>query len=377
MSVHAAHAWHWYETAQGADAAGPLAGVPCDGKLTVADGAGQWWEGLDPQDLYAQDHPVGNPSWEWELTPPAVPGDPRRPDAAYLTKFYNRTRDLINRYDPDAIYFDDTVLPFDPISDVGRRIVAHYYNRSLATRGKLDVVVNGKKLDEVQRRALVYDIERGKSPDILPEPWQTDTCIGNWHYDRDLYEKRGYKTAAEVVHLLADVVSKNGNLMLSVPVRGDGTLDDLEISILEDIGSWLTVNGEAVYGTRPWTIFGQGPIIEDAAVHLGTGEVVEKAVRPFGAEDVRYTRSKDGRTLYALVLGWPAEGSVILRALAAGSPHHPGKVGRVALLGSDAVIPTRRDAEGLVLSLPATCPPSAVSAYAFRIEFIGLTPAAG
>ena len=95
-----------------------------------------------------------------------------------------------------------------------------------------------------------------------------------------------------------------------------------------------------------------------------------KAVRPFGADDVRYTRSKDGHTLYALVLGWPADGRVVLRALASGPTRQAGAVGCVTLLGSDseAMIPARRDGEGLVLSLPATRPLFAVSAYAFRIE---------
>src|SRR6185503_21363895 len=97
-----------------------------------------------------------------------------------------------------------------------------FYNTRLTKNGHTEAVMNGKWLSEMQRRALVYDIERGKAHDILPQPWQTDTCIGSWHYDRGIYERKHYKSAASVVRMLADIVSKNGNLMLSVPLRRDG-----------------------------------------------------------------------------------------------------------------------------------------------------------
>ena len=115
---------------------------------------------------------------------------------------------------------------------------------------------------------MVYDIERGKAPGILPLPWQTDTCIGSWHYDRAIFEHHRYKTAAAVIPMLADIVSKNGNLMLSVPLQRDGTPDPDEIKIVNDIGAWLKVNGEAIYATRPWKIYGEGP--STAVVGEGT-----------------------------------------------------------------------------------------------------------
>ena len=113
VSVHASHAWSWYEPAQGADKTGPLAGVPYDGKLTRADGRGQWWDGLDPQELYAQNHPPGAKlQWEWD----AAQGS-SVPNAAYLEKFFRRTQQLWDDYHPDQIYFDDTVLPFHGVTD--------------------------------------------------------------------------------------------------------------------------------------------------------------------------------------------------------------------------------------------------------------------
>ena len=184
VSVHAAHAWSWYETAQGADREGPLAGVPYDGKLTKADGQGTWWEGLDPQELYAQDHTPSpgfqnlasiHSRWNWG-------NGVTLPDQAYCEKFYNRTIDLINKYRPELIYFDDTALPLWPVSDAGLKIAAHFYNSSNKWRGDSDSgVLFAKVLDAEQRQCMAWDIERGSSNEIEPHPWKTDTCIGSCH----------------------------------------------------------------------------------------------------------------------------------------------------------------------------------------------------
>ncbi|HEY4302706.1 MAG TPA: alpha-L-fucosidase [Candidatus Didemnitutus sp.] len=369
VSVHASHAWSWYEVAQGADKTGPKAGVPYDGRLTAADGKGKWWDGLDPQDLYAQNHPIGNAGWEWELDPKATgPDDPRLPDAAYQLKYYNRTVDLINKYRPDMIYFDDTALPFDQISDVGRRIAAHYYNSSVAAHGKVDVVINGKHLDEQQKKAIVYDIERGKSAGILPLPWQTDTCLGDWHYERSLYERHAYKKSLEVIQMLADVVSKNGNLMLNVPLRGDGTPDDDEITVLNELGDWMDVNAEAIFGTRPWTTYGEGPSTTVTAKKGQFDGIAD--VGQFTARDVRYTTK--GGVLYALILGWPEDGRVDLAALpreGAGAM----AVQSVALLGSSSPVHFQQDGTGLHVILAGGAAPSqaARSAIVLKISPAG------
>ncbi|MBV8781615.1 MAG: alpha-L-fucosidase, partial [Phycisphaerae bacterium] len=245
VSVHAAHAWTWYEVAQGADKSGPLAGVPYDGKLTKADGKGQWWEGYDPQELYAQNHTPSpnfqdphqmNGRWNWG-------NGASQPDQGYCDAFYNRTIDLINEAHPDLIYFDDTALPLWPVSDAGLKIAAHFYNSNMQQHdGKLEAVLFGKILDEEERRAMVWDIERGQSDKIEPLPWQTDTCIGDWHYNRSVYDRNRYKSAATVIRTLADVVSKNGNLLLSIPVRADGTIDEKERAIVEKVAAWMDVN---------------------------------------------------------------------------------------------------------------------------------------
>ncbi|MEO7495039.1 MAG: alpha-L-fucosidase, partial [Massilia sp.] len=361
VSVHAAHAWNWYEVAQRADKQGPLAGVPYDGKLRKEDGKGTWWEGLDPQALYAQAHPLsaaGNTGGQWEWGNGAT-----KPDQAYCDKFYNRTVDLINKYDPDLVYFDDTALPLWPVSDVGLKLAAHLYNNSIRKKGKLDVVLNGKVLDEQQRKCMVWDIERGQSNRIEPQVWQTDTCIGSWHYDRALFEQHRYKSAKTVIHTLADVVSKNGNLLLSVPVRGDGSIDSDELAVVEGIAAWMQPNAESIFGTRPWKVFGEGPAQEGAAPIKEQGFNEGKG-KPFGPQDIRFTTK--GRTLYAIALGWPDSGKLLVKSLATGSALRPEEIKRVELCGG-GVLAFERRADGLEVTLPSTRPETHY-AYALKIS---------
>lgn len=360
VSVHAAHAWSWYEPAQGAD----KAGVAYDGKLTKADGKGTWWDGLDPQDLYAQNHPpspdfmnagVIHSRWNWGngVTPP---------DAAYCQKFYDRTADLINQHQPDLIYFDDTALPLWPVSDAGLQIAAHFYNSNLKrSAGKRNGVLFGKILNDDQLKCLTWDIERGVPNKSLPHPWQTDTCIGGWHYDRGIHDRGHYKSAKAVIHMLADIVSKNGNLLLNVPVRGDGSIDEKEERVLEDLAAWMKVNGEGIFATRPWKVFGEGPA--SAGAELSAQGFNEGKGKPFTAEDVRYTVSKDGKTLYAIVLGFP-EKPVRLTALGRSA----GTTARaITLLGDTAKTIWKQESDAVVIQAPSRKPDSK-DAIIFRIS---------
>ena len=358
VSFHAAHAWTWYETSQGADKSGPKAGVPYDGVLTKADGKGKWWDGLDPQDLYAQNHPHSDnwedpnrihSQWGWE-------NGANIPSQAYVDKFYNRTVDLINRYKPDLVYFDDTVLPLYPFSDAGLKIAAHFYNSNMRWhKGNLRAVLFGKILDEQQRAALVWDIERGVPATILPFPWQTDTCLGCWHYERGFYDRNEYKNATTVIHMLADIVSKNGNLLLSVPMRGDGSIDDKEERVLEGIATWMKVNKESIVGTRPWKVFGEGPAGEGVA--LTAQGFNEGKGKPFTAQDLRFTAK--GNTLYAIVLGVPA-GTVRIASMKG------ERVADVAQLGSTRRIKWSMAEDALVIE-PAPGVPTSDPAVVFKI----------
>ncbi|MGN7986158.1 alpha-L-fucosidase [Pedobacter sp. 22226] len=366
VSVHAAHAWSWFETSQRADKNGSMAGVPYDGRLTKADGGGNWWEGLDPQELYAQNHPLSRNSldnnavhrqWDWGngVTPPS---------STYINRFYNRTIDLIDRYHPDMVYFDDSQLPLWPVSDAGLKIAAHLYNKSIRDKGRLDAVITGKILNQMQRKAMVWDIERGQSNNIEPPPWQTDTCIGDWHYDRGIYDRKGYKTAKTIIHTLIDVVSKNGNLMLNIPVRGDGTIDELERGTVEEIGVWMKANGESIYGTRPWKIFGEGPAQQVSPV-LNAQGFNEGKGKAFNSQDIRFAIKE--KELFATVMGWPEEGWVVISSLAEGAPEYPGKINNIRLLASGENLRFERTPRGLKVFFPASLP-QAFYANALRIN---------
>ncbi len=354
VSVHAAHAWSWYEPAQGADQAGPLAGVPYDGKLTKADGKGQWWDGLDPQALYEQNHTPAagfekgssiHGRWNWG-------NGASQPDAAYCEKFYNRTIDLINKYQPDLVYFDDTALPLWPVSDAGLKIAAHFYNNDMAHhRGRNEAVLFGKVLDEEQQQCMAWDIERGVSPTIVPHPWQTDTCIGGWHYDRGVYDRNRYKSAKTVIHMLADIVSKNGNLLLNIPVRGDGTIDEKELAVVEGIAGWMAVNKEAIFGTRPWKIFGEGPASEGAA--LQAQGFNEGKGKPTSVADFRFTAK--GKVVYAIQLGWPTN-TVTIKSLGRSAGLLDKPIRKIQLLGSREAIKWSLTGDALTIEAPRNKP---------------------
>ncbi|OZI05848.1 alpha-L-fucosidase [Siphonobacter sp. BAB-5385] len=355
VSVHAAHAWSWMETAQRSDKQGPNKGVPYDGNVTKADGKGKWWEGMDPQELYAQNHPLSKNSWDdgmihsqWNWGNGVA-----KPTKAYCDKFLKRTIDLIDQYNPKFIYFDDTALPLWPIDDAGLKIAAHLYNKNIDKQGNQQAIVFGKVLDEQQRKCMVWDIERGQSNAIEPLPWQTDTCIGDWHYNRAVYDRKGYKSAKTVIHTLVDVVSKNGNLMLNIPVRGDGSIDEQERAVVTEIGNWMKVNNEAIYGTRPWKVFGEGPAQEGAAPLSAQGFNEGKG-KAFTAQDIRFTAKGDA--LYATVMGWPENGKVVITSLATEKGLHPTPVRRVSLLGGNDSLSFEQTSQGLVVQIPENKP---------------------
>jgi alpha-L-fucosidase len=364
VSVHASHAWMWYEVAQGADKSGPLAGVPYDGKLTKADGKGQWWDGLDPQDLYAQNHTPGKITdtsklWDWPTDVGAS-----IPDVAYCERFYNRTADLINKYHPDLVYYDDDALPLYPISDAGLRLAAHLYNSNMKLHGgRLEAVLNGKGLKDLQRKAMVWDIERGQSSGIEPEPWQTDTCIGNWHYDRRVFEQHKYKTAATVVRTLADIVSKNGNLLLSVPVKSDGTLDSDEVAVVEGIAHWMEINRECIFGTRPWKVFGEGPGSESAP--LRAQGFNEGRGKPVTADDVRFTTRKDA--LYIIELGVPTQ-ELRVKWLGKAARLLDRPIDSIVLLGSAETLAWKQADDALSISAPHATPSPEALVYKMTLK---------
>jgi len=299
VTEHLGASYNWYNVTKRADKAGPLAGVPYDG--------------ADPRfaDLY---HAGNKDAQGWLDNVPET----------WKQEWYDRIQDLVDSYRPDLLYFDDTELP---LGQAGLDIAAHYYNANMKNHGgQLEAVLNSKGLVPNHVGTMVLDIERGRADKILPAAWQTDTCIGDWHYRRSIFENHTYKTAGTVIQMLVDIVSKNGNLLLNIPLRGSGAIDEDERKVLDGVASWMPHNREAIFGTRPFAVFGEG-----APAVKGTGNFNESVSRPYTAEDIRFTTGHDA--LYAIALGWPADGKLAITSTA--NQDNPISEGQKAVLGND------------------------------------------
>jgi alpha-L-fucosidase len=271
----------------------------------------------------------------------------------FMDDWLARTAEIVEKYHPDLIYFDWWVGQ-PSFRDHLTRFAAFYYNQG-ARRGT-GAVINYKH-DAFQENSATLDIERGQLTDIRPMHWQTDTSLsnGSWGY----IENDTYKTPEFVIHQLADVVSKNGNLLLNIGPRPDGTIPEAAQRVLREVGAWLKVNGDAIYETRPWKRFGEGP------TQVVGGYFHDTDTKPYTAEDFRFTSK--GAALYAIGLKWPANGEAVVHSLASGGASESQRVRGVSLLGSHEKVEWQQTPDGLKVKLPPT--PPAEYAYALRIEF--------
>jgi len=272
------------------------------------------------------------------------PAQPRStmPDEAFLEDWYARTCELVEKYRPQLVWFDwwiETPV-FEPWL---RRFAAHYYN--LGVQWGRGVAINYKH-QAFPEGTAVYDVERGQLTDTRPTFWQTDTSLStnSWGYVEDQH----YKSATSVIGDLVDIVSKNGALLLNIGPRPDGTIPEPEQALLLEIGSWLARNGEAIYGTRPWKVYGEGP------TQVVGGSFNDTKREPFTAADVRYTTK--GSALYAILLGRPARGEATLRSLGTNLRLYTAEVGKVEMLGVREPLPFSTRGNGLHVRLPETLP---------------------
>ncbi len=337
------------------DTTGPLAGVPYDGMQTIADGKGKWWEGMDPQMLNGKPHRKNTPCPE------------------FTRQFLLRVQDLIDSYNPDLLYFDDNAqFDFDAggqwapdlgvwlgIPDLAPQIMAYYYNRNMKSHaGRLEAVLNLKTVPEPVWGTLTRDFEATMEDKLQQAPWQTDACIGAWHYDRSIFENHRYQKASTIIPMFVDIVSKNGNLLLNIPLPGHGEPDSDEMAFLSELIEWQQINSEAIQGSRPWKVYGEGPSIH--APKMGSYQLDHLK---FGSSDIRFTTKGD--TLYAIALGWPADGKILITSLAEDSSNYPRQIGKVELLGSQSNLKWSRGPQGLLIQAPVT--PPGKYAYTFRI----------
>ena len=231
VSLHADHAWSWYEPSQRHDTKGPKKGIPYDGKLTKADGKGKWWEGYDPAQLYGL--PPEQRTQEYE----------RKIKENYLL----RQQELVTKYKVDLLWVDGYGFPY---GDYGKEVFRTLFNNSLKQYGRINAVGIAKVDKEPM---LVRDIEAGVADTILPYPWDGIFTFTHWFYKEDDPLMHNART---VIELLSDIVSKNGNMLLNVELKADGTIAPEHKKILDEVGQWVRINSKAIYGSRPWTVYG-------------------------------------------------------------------------------------------------------------------------
>jgi alpha-L-fucosidase len=388
VAFHHEYSWWWYQRAFESDTQGPYAGKPYDGNLTLADGKGTWWEGLDPRLLYGL--PMTYPNLKDTDGKPfhlanitytekqrGIFGDHGAYAHWYATQWALRIMDVMDNYDPDFIYTDGTSThPFSGSQsgagykcDAAARVLAHYYNKA-ASVGRLAEKTALIKFCPPNRGAATT-FEGWLPNNILSERmWMEDNCIGDWYwapgfcYDPIL-----------MVRQLLEVVARDGNLTLCISITPEGSLDAGSRQMLASFGRWMQVNGEGIYGSKAWKVWGEGELVADprnpgaagAIRVLPAGKLKKsQAEVPFTSQDIRFTQGKD-KALYAWLLAWPEDGKVVIRSLAPAKGLGTGTIASVRLLGSDRPVQWTMSEAGLMLQLPEKTPTGL--AYGIRIDW--------
>ena len=327
VSEHLGASFTWFQPSHGADTSGPMKGVPYDGAYPMY------------QDLYHAKADSSDNGWlsinqEWQR------------------EWFFSIKELVDNYHPDLLYSDSQF----PFGEYGQTLVAHFYNQGIPESGSMTAVVYTCK--EPSDGMWVQDLERGVKDSISPFPWQTDTSIGDWFYRTG----QQYKSATDVIQMLVDIVSKNGNLLINIVQTPEGDLEPDVLTIVNQIGMWTRVNGEGIYGSRPWKIYGEKPADEST---VESGNFNESKVK-YTAEDIRFTT--EGNILYAYCLGKPTE-DIRINSLGKKSVVYGKEIKSVTLLGSNAKLHWKQEADALVIRKPATLPVEQVPVLGFRIEF--------
>ncbi len=375
VTFHHEYSWWWWQTAFMADRDGPLAGVPYDGHLTLADGAGKWWEGLDPRMLYGVDlreyAGVSKAALSpWSPPPAGVFG--RHADYArwYATWWALRMMDVVEKYDPDFIYTDGTgQQPFSGRdtgtglkADAMQRVIADFYNRSLKRRGKVDTfsIVKFRHATNGTVTTEEFGVPAAIKTD---QPWIAEAPVGDWFYSPGFRYDSGM-----MIRYVVEAVARDGAAAVCISPRPDGSLDEDCVAMLREVGEWMRRNGDAIYGSKAWTIPGEGEIVNGKLKMLPGGKLGRQhAEFAFGPKDFRFTVGKDG-ALYAICMTVPASGAELrIASLGYASSRLAKPVVKVDLLGHDGPALTwKQEADALMITCPDTTP--YLTALVFRIE---------
>jgi len=373
VTFHHEYSWWWWQTAFGADAPdGPKPGVPYDGHLTLSDGKGKWWEGLDPRLLYGVDlreykGVVKAANSRSSLPTPGLFQNHAAYAEWYATWWALRMMDVVDKYQPDFIYTDGTDRqPFSGAgtgtghkSDAMQRVIADFYNKTLQRRGKVDVFSIVKFRPKTN--GTVNTAEGSIHPEIKrDQDWIAETPIGDWFYAPGFTNNSG-----AVIRYLLEQVSRDGNVGLCVCPLPDGSLDDSTVKMLKETGEWMRINGAGIYGSKAWTRPGEGA---DGKLNILPGGKIgrKQADHRFAPSDIRFTSGKDGN-LYAYCMTVPASGTVLritslgTTANLAGMP-----VKSVTLLGYSGSLTWKQEADALVVTLPDTS--AFRTALGFKVE---------
>ena len=371
VTFHHEYTWWWWQTAFGSDSKGDRAGVPYDGNLTLEDGKGKWWEGYDPRLLYGIDlreYETVDEKAHSPWSPPKVGIFTRHLDYCkwYATRWALRMMDVTAHYDPDFIYTDGTVQgPFTGDgTGTGYRcnamqtVMADYYNRLLKTRGKVDAfsIIKFRKPTNGAVNTAEFDF-----PDTInaSQPWIREAPVGDWFYAPGFTYDAG-----SMIRFIIEAICRDGNAALNIPMRPDGSIEEACVTMLEEVGRWMQVNGEAVYGSKAWHTLGEGETVGGQLKKLPGGGLGRRhADFQFNAQDIRFTVGKNG-SLYAFCMKSPEGGQEV--AIKSMGKNTLKKVKKVALLGYDGRLKWRQRADALVITAPATLPSQ--TAVVFKVD---------
>ncbi|CCH00015.1 alpha-L-fucosidase [Fibrella aestuarina BUZ 2] len=374
VTFHHEYTWWWWQAAFGSDKEGSMKGVPYDANLTLADGKGKWWQGLDPRLLYGIDlreyKGVSEAAYsKWSPPPAGIFSKHLDYGKWYATQWAQRMMDVVDQYSPDFIYTDGTSdQPFSGNgtgvglkADAMQRVIADFYNRTLQRRGKADVFSIVKFRHHTNG---TVNTEEFGIPEAInsSEPWIAETPVGDWFYAPNFVYDSGM-----MLKYIIEAIARDGNAAICISLLPDGSLDKGSQTMLNEVGDWMRRNGEAVYGSRAWRIPGEGEQVNGKLNMLPGGALGRRhAEFVFTSADFRFTVGKNG-ALYAFSMVAPQPSTeLLIKSLGTTANLLDKPIKTVNLLGYKKAVTWRQTAEGLRITYPqdGSCKTSAV----FRIE---------